>query len=312
MPIVDGINPSGPQPDAGGGGGGTDIISAIVGAAAMAYSAYQSRKAGQEANAANRSLAEYGYAQDLAQWNRSNEYNSPLAQMQRFSEAGLNPNLIYGGGAAGAAGNTSTTSPKYNAPTIQPVASGIPGQIPQMLMLHQDIQMKQAQIDNVKAHTDNVQNKTVTESLRPELLNSQTENIRLGMSQSARRFPYRLEGEKSQATILKHGELKSEAAANNEWRRFAMMDQEMQLNVLRVDQMKRNLTATNLENLKRKEDIIFKKNENQWRAAGVTSSDNLFLRMLTRQLDINNLIQDFSKPYKPKGGYSIKSALGIE
>jgi len=35
-------------------------------------------------------------ADALADWARTNEYNSPLAQMQRFKEAGLNPNLIYG------------------------------------------------------------------------------------------------------------------------------------------------------------------------------------------------------------------------
>lgn len=31
----------------------------------------------------------------LADWNRLNVYNSPAQQMQRFKEAGLNPNLIY-------------------------------------------------------------------------------------------------------------------------------------------------------------------------------------------------------------------------
>ena len=35
----------------------------------------------------------------LADWARSNEYNSPLSQMQRLREAGLNPNLVYGNGA---------------------------------------------------------------------------------------------------------------------------------------------------------------------------------------------------------------------
>jgi urease gamma subunit len=35
----------------------------------------------------------------LADWARTNEYNSPLAQMQRLREAGLNPHLVYGGGA---------------------------------------------------------------------------------------------------------------------------------------------------------------------------------------------------------------------
>lgn len=31
----------------------------------------------------------------LADWNRQNAYNSPVRQMQRYKEAGLNPNLIY-------------------------------------------------------------------------------------------------------------------------------------------------------------------------------------------------------------------------
>jgi hypothetical protein len=40
------------------------------------------------ANRQNRSYA-------LSDWNRQNAYNSPAQQMQRFKEAGLNPNLIY-------------------------------------------------------------------------------------------------------------------------------------------------------------------------------------------------------------------------
>lgn len=33
---------------------------------------------------------------NLELWKLQNEYNTPLAQMQRFQDAGLNPNLIYG------------------------------------------------------------------------------------------------------------------------------------------------------------------------------------------------------------------------
>lgn len=36
-------------------------------------------------------------------WHKMNAYNSPMAQMQRYKEAGLNPNLIYG--------SSNTTSP---------------------------------------------------------------------------------------------------------------------------------------------------------------------------------------------------------
>lgn len=48
------------------------------------------------------STAAYNYLQkqqeqayNLQLWQLTNEYNSPAAQMQRFQDAGLNPNLIY-------------------------------------------------------------------------------------------------------------------------------------------------------------------------------------------------------------------------
>lgn len=51
-------------------------------------------------NVKNRKFAREQYKtqrQDaLSDWAMTNEYNSPRAQMQRFQEAGLNPNLIYG------------------------------------------------------------------------------------------------------------------------------------------------------------------------------------------------------------------------
>lgn len=34
-------------------------------------------------------------AYNLEMWNLANEYNSPAAQMQRYQDAGLNPNLVY-------------------------------------------------------------------------------------------------------------------------------------------------------------------------------------------------------------------------
>ena len=35
-------------------------------------------------------------ANNIRLWNMNNAYNTPKAQMQRFKEANLNPNLIYG------------------------------------------------------------------------------------------------------------------------------------------------------------------------------------------------------------------------
>ena len=43
-------------------------------------------------------------------FNRTNEYNSPKAQMQRFMEAGLNPDLMYGNGASSIAAQSPSGS----------------------------------------------------------------------------------------------------------------------------------------------------------------------------------------------------------
>lgn len=55
--------------------------------------------------------ADYKYAQDLNMWNLVNAYNDPAAQMERLQKAGLNPNLVYGGGNV--TGNASGSGPEY-------------------------------------------------------------------------------------------------------------------------------------------------------------------------------------------------------
>lgn len=70
-------------------------------------------------NATNRSndkLARYQNDWNLAQWKRENEYNLPINQVQRLREAGLNPNLVYGGGAT----TLSASSPKAERATMRP------------------------------------------------------------------------------------------------------------------------------------------------------------------------------------------------
>ena len=58
------------------------------------------------ANRANMRLLERQNQFNIDQWNRENEYNSPIRQMERLKAAGLNPNLVYGEGVTG---NSSST-----------------------------------------------------------------------------------------------------------------------------------------------------------------------------------------------------------
>lgn len=111
---------------------------------------------------ANMNLARYQYSKDLEMWNKGNAYNSPEAQMERLSKAGLNPNLVYGNGSV--VGNTNGQLPKYNAPTVrydyQPAID-----VPAVIAAFQDMRVKNAQIDNLKAQKNAIDTNTAIKAI---------------------------------------------------------------------------------------------------------------------------------------------------
>lgn len=91
----------------------------------------------------------------IADWDRTNQYNSPAAQMQRFKDAGLSPHLIYG---------QMTNAPAIKTPDA-PKHENIVPQVPNIgqaadLAIRQyfdtksrqaDINLTQQNIENAKA-----------------------------------------------------------------------------------------------------------------------------------------------------------------
>lgn len=71
-------------------------------------------------NEANERIQQQQNAWNLEQWHRNNEYNSPAAQMQRLKAAGINPDVMYGQNAGGAAGNSSNPAQGVNPIPKQP------------------------------------------------------------------------------------------------------------------------------------------------------------------------------------------------
>ena len=145
-------------------------IGQIIKTAGDAIQGYADRKVARENTdktiLANKEMAEYAYSKDLEMWNRSNKwnldrwneqnlYNSPEQQMERYKEAGLNPNLIYGTGTT-SAGNTSlpasSQTAKYQAPRQDYNYKA--GRIGSAIATYQDTRMKSAQIDQVKEQTN--------------------------------------------------------------------------------------------------------------------------------------------------------------
>lgn len=72
----------------------------------------------------NQALAEQDYQRNLEMWNYQNEYNSPSQQMARLRSAGLNPNLVYGGGNV--SGLTTSDAPKMQSAQYQSPTMGRP------------------------------------------------------------------------------------------------------------------------------------------------------------------------------------------
>lgn len=76
------------------------IIAAVAGIVSIIISSEAQKDS-------NREIAEFQAASNERYQAQQNAYNSPLAQMGRFKEAGLNPHLIYGSGSASAGNQAS-------------------------------------------------------------------------------------------------------------------------------------------------------------------------------------------------------------
>lgn len=109
-------------------------------------------------NRANRELAEYTFSKNYEMWKENNQYNSPEAQMQRFQNAGLNPNLMYSKGQPG----LSASMPTFQQP--QQSYNYKARQIP-TLGEAADLRMKNAQTALLDAQAKKIESETTGSSL---------------------------------------------------------------------------------------------------------------------------------------------------
>lgn len=142
-----------------------DIIGGLFGVAGQVAGNKQAEKNIKLQNEYNFQLAKYAYDQNLDMWNRQNEYNTPLAQMQRLQEAGLNPNLMYGQGNVGNASN----APSFEAPKMEAYTNlgdyGMSQAGKQLSRALTDI----AQVKNINANTQQTYQNTQNLATQNEL-----------------------------------------------------------------------------------------------------------------------------------------------
>lgn len=148
---------------------GAAALSGVASLVGSGISGHEQRKAIREQGKQNMELAQYQFDKNLEMWNLQNQYNTPAAQMQRFRDAGLNPNLIYSQGSSGnASGMPEFHAPQANidtskADTINNVANAVTNTISQLLSLKQqekqnqllEEQVRAQKLANVKSSTEN-------------------------------------------------------------------------------------------------------------------------------------------------------------
>lgn len=227
------------------------VGAAIMGATAIASligNAIKNKKEQNRTNRANMELAKYQASQNEALVDKQNQYNTPVNQMMRYDQAGLNPNLVYGQGTPG----NQPTPARYEAPTLDYRTPSI--DLPAVLSQYQDFQMKQAQIENVQSATS----LNYERNMLAKLTGRRGE---FDFSQDQKLAPYDLNirmAEKLQA-----------------YRKLNLLDAE----VGRIGQRDQMI---NQDIQRRNQELFFNEHRNYFKSIGINDSDNFFVRVLAR------------------------------
>lgn len=97
----------------------------------------------------SREMYERTKTDNLAFWDQQNKYNAPQAQMQRLKDAGLNPNLIYGGSGNSGQAASIPTPDVQSAQFRGTDFAGAAAQSANNLAEFQNMDIRQATYDNL-------------------------------------------------------------------------------------------------------------------------------------------------------------------
>lgn len=153
------------------------LVAGFLGFGSSAMNAQAQREIAQENREWQEKMINQARDWEIEQWNRQNEYNSPQAQMQRYNDAGLNPNLIYSQGSPGLAGQLSTTAPSSNqvAPHFDPSPMLQAAQLAnQVKQTDSNVRLQDSQIAVQQQQVHNMTLQAITEIARAKNLDEQT------------------------------------------------------------------------------------------------------------------------------------------
>lgn len=270
----------------------------------------------------NRKMYELQKRDSLAFWHLQNQYNSPEQQMQRLKSAGLNPNLVYGqssGAASGQASQISTPDVQNTQYRDPQFGNSVSSAGLAYLSAITDIEIKQAQVDNLRAQNQVIRQEYELKSAytNRSKFDLEFESELRGTSAEARRE--RLRQLKTSTDISINEDIRrallttsnlqqaAERVATMRQQQLSMAQQrahsKMEMSRIRIEKERLNAVISNT-----KMDTILKEKELELRKAGINPNDPMWARIAGRVLadffgydesdDIPSIMDFFTKRFK--------------
>jgi len=184
---------------------------AIIGASQLlgqGVNAFSQGKMNRKTRKWNEKMYDRQRADALADWRMQNEYNTPAAQMARMKAAGLNPNLIYKGGADSVSGPVRSTDVKSWNPTPPQIDPNTAGNV---LSMYQNLKMREIQTDNLKQNMELTKQKILEGIAKTNKAISETDFTKFKLGQGQKLADLTFETMSERLNQIKKSAAESEA-----------------------------------------------------------------------------------------------------
>lgn len=257
----------------------------------------------------NEKMYKWQRADALADYAMQNEYNSPINQMARLREAGLNPNLVYGNGADAQGGVVRSSQVESYNPRAPQFDVG--GAITGGIAAYYDTQVKQATVDNLKvANTVAVQEAILKAA---QTIATLTGAKKTGVDTKSAEFDLGLKQELKDVSVqaaqaaLQKTQAETEVMLSRNEREATMFAPSLEKAVLEVanmriknenDRVVRDEMYARIDNLKK--EGILRDLDIQLRKMGINPNDPLYARIIGRLLNLSDKSLDEWKKTDPE------------
>lgn len=241
-------------------------LTAAIGAGASLIGGLVGFSSNSSTNKANMELARYQNEWNEQMWNKQNEYNLPVNQMQRFKDAGLNPNLIYGQGNSG----NASSAPAAAGATLRPY-TGWNAAINSAASNFVALRNSQAQLENIQAQTANTNQDTLNKGAALANIKSNTARSQFDLN-----IAQKLEQTTLDAAKANLAQIQSQTQRNTA--EISFMDFRKELSLAQINQLQASTD-------KLRNDMDFDQFERNLKRMGIYPGDNLYIRVVGRVLD---------------------------